>query len=36
MSESELDLALIEATLGPMTVRAKRTVERIVAKYLNI
>ena len=36
MSESELDLALIEATLGPMTVRTKRTVERIVARYLNI
>ena len=34
-SQSGLDLALIEAALGPMTVRTKRTLERIVARYLN-
>ena len=35
MSQSGLDLALIEAELGPMTMRTKRTLERIVARYLN-
>ncbi|MCP4202568.1 MAG: DUF1697 domain-containing protein [bacterium] len=35
MLESELDLAAIEAVLGPMTFRSKRTVERIVAKFFN-
>ncbi len=33
-SKTELDLAAIDAVLGPMTVRTKRTVERIAAKYL--
>lgn len=33
--QSDLDLALIDATVGPMTVRTKRTLERIVAKVLD-
>ena len=35
MSESELDLAFIEAKLGRMTIRTRRTVERIAARYLS-
>lgn len=33
LTDSELDLSSIGATLGPMTVRTKRTIERIVAKF---
>ena len=36
VSQSGLDLALIEAALGPMTMRTKRTLEQIVARYLNV
>jgi uncharacterized protein (DUF1697 family) len=35
LSESVLDFKSIEAALGRMTVRTKRTVERIVARYLS-
>ncbi len=34
LTESDLDLPLIEATLGPLTIRTFRTVDRIVKKYL--
>ena len=33
ISQSDLDFKLIESALGPMTVRTKRTVDRIIAKY---
>lgn len=32
--QSKLDLALIEKTLGPMTIRTMRTLERLVARFL--
>lgn len=35
ISTSELEMAAIERVLGAMTVRTKRTVERIVAKYFS-
>lgn len=34
ISESPLDLAAIEATVGPWTMRTRRTVERLAAKFL--
>jgi uncharacterized protein (DUF1697 family) len=33
MSDSELDLKLLEATLGPWTMRTMGTIEQIVAKH---
>ncbi|TFG53510.1 MAG: DUF1697 domain-containing protein [Gemmatimonadales bacterium] len=33
-SDTELDLAAIEKTVGPMTVRTHRTLKRLSAKYL--
>ena len=33
MSDSELDLKLLEKTLGPWTMRTMGTIEQIVAKY---
>jgi uncharacterized protein (DUF1697 family) len=33
MSDSELDLKLLETTLGPWTMRTMGTIEQIVAKY---
>lgn len=33
LSDSELNLKEIEATVGPMTIRTKRTVARLVAKH---
>lgn len=33
--QSELDMGLIEKTLGPMTMRTMRTCERLVARFLN-
>ena len=35
MREAELDLKRIAAELGPMTIRTRNTLERLVAKYLN-
>ena len=35
MSETALDLKRIAAELGPMTIRTRNTLERLVAKYLN-
>ncbi|MFQ5689065.1 MAG: DUF1697 domain-containing protein [Gemmatimonadota bacterium] len=35
MSDSELDLAAIETALGPMTIRTRRTLERIAARFLS-
>ena len=35
LSETELDLKRIAAELGPMTIRTRNTLERLVAKYLN-
>ena len=32
--DSELDVKAIENLLGPLTIRTKRTIERIVARYL--
>ena len=32
--DSELDLKVVEGILGPMTIRTKRTVERLAAKFL--
>lgn len=34
ISESPLELAAIEAAVGPWTMRTRRTVERLVAKFL--
>lgn len=34
ISESPLDLAAIEAAVGPWTMRTRRTVERLAAKFL--
>jgi uncharacterized protein (DUF1697 family) len=34
LSESELDIRAIERALGPMTIRTRRTLERIAAKHL--
>ncbi|MGH9379096.1 MAG: DUF1697 domain-containing protein [Thermoanaerobaculia bacterium] len=34
ISESPLDVATIEATVGPWTMRTRRTVERLAAKFL--
>jgi uncharacterized protein (DUF1697 family) len=34
LTESELDLATIDKALGAMTMRTRRTIERIAAKYL--
>ena len=34
LTDSELDLRTIGSLLGPMTIRTKRTLERIAAKYL--
>jgi uncharacterized protein (DUF1697 family) len=34
--ESPLDLAAIAAAIGPWTMRTKRTVERLAAKYLSV
>lgn len=33
VSDSDLDFKLLEAALGPMTVRTRRTLERMSAKY---
>ena len=33
MTESELRFSMVERVLGPMSVRTKRTVERLAAKY---
>jgi uncharacterized protein (DUF1697 family) len=33
LSDSALDMKAIERTVGPMTVRTKRTIDRLVAKY---
>ena len=35
LSETELDLKRIAAELGPMTIRTRNTLERLVAKYLS-
>ncbi len=35
LSASELDLKRIAAELGPMTIRTRNTLERLVAKYLS-
>lgn len=35
ISESELDLAAIEDAVGPWTMRTRRTVERLAAKFLS-
>jgi len=34
MAGSELDLAAVEALVGPATIRTKGTVEQLDAKYL--
>ena len=34
ITESELDLKSVERALGPMTMRTRRTLERLAAKYL--
>lgn len=34
ISDSELDLAALAAAVGPMTVRTRRTVERIATRFL--
>lgn len=34
ISESSLDVATIEAAVGPWTMRTRRTLERLTAKYL--
>ena len=35
MSDADLDLAAVEDALGPMTIRTKRTIDRIVDNVLN-
>ena len=36
LTDSELNLTLIEATLGPMTMRTKRTLERLSDRFLHV
>ncbi len=33
MTDSELDMRLIEATVGAMTIRTRKTIERLVARF---
>ena len=35
LSASDLDLGTIESTLGPMTIRTKRTIDRIALNHLS-